>query len=599
MKKYLFILIPIVLSAFSFSSCQDLMEADSDRQVYDPALDQKTDSIFYTLGILKGLQQVADQYVLVNEMRGDLTTTNSYTSTSLRELADFSAGTSNAYDSAYVYYRIINNCNYYIAHRDTTLLTGSHNVSMAEYVEAKAVRAWTYLQLAKIYGSVPFFTYPITSISSANQDIEKKDLVGICNALIPDLLQYTSYDVPDYGDISAGSTNSGETKTVTSSKAMLPVYLVLGDLYLESNQYQEAAQCYFNYLKAHKIVSTNYWVSPYNYPDVTKLPNDLSLTVGSSAKSWSSIFSISSPNDIITYIPMAVNSLRGTITNLPELFGYDFYTTTGGSQNSSARYLLKRQIDPSATYLTLSNSQNYYYVPSGSSAGNQVNSIPIGDMRRYITFSKVTKDDSTFNVMTKFNSANIPVYRETTVYLRLAEALNRMGYPDAAFAILKDGINTDLLSDTTYMRQTAKDLLLNTVPFLSTENQSIFANNYGIHSHGCGYTKGSFSPYQYTTILDNKWKELVSKDAITLPDSVNYYGPEAIDAMEDVLCDEYALELGFEGSRFGDLTRIARHKNEDSTYGTNYGGRWIARKLSAKHPVVDLKEEKNWFLPLK
>ena len=55
-----------------------MFETDSDRQVFDPSLNEKTDSMFYTLGILKGLQQVADQYVLQGEMRGDLTATNEF-----------------------------------------------------------------------------------------------------------------------------------------------------------------------------------------------------------------------------------------------------------------------------------------------------------------------------------------------------------------------------------------------------------------------------------------------------------------------------------------------------------------------------------------
>jgi len=39
----------------------------------------------------------------------------------------------------------------------------------------------------------------------------------------------------------------------------------------------------------------------------------------------------------------------------------------------------------------------------------------------------------------------IILYRSSTVWLHLAEAFNRMGYPDAAFAILKDGLTTILL----------------------------------------------------------------------------------------------------------------------------------------------------------
>ena len=191
-----------------FTACSDMFETDSDRQIFDPALDQKTDSMFYTLGMLKGLQMLADQYVMVGEMRGDLTATNSYTEMDLRQLADFSADASNKYDSAYVYYRVINNCNYFIAHRDTTLRTGSRLVTIPEYAEALAVRAWAYLQLAKNYGSVPFFTDPLTSIGDANSQHETKDIQGICDALAPELIRFSGTPVPTYGNISAGDRKS-------------------------------------------------------------------------------------------------------------------------------------------------------------------------------------------------------------------------------------------------------------------------------------------------------------------------------------------------------------------------------------------------------
>ena len=60
-----------------------------------------------------------------------------------------------------------------------------------------------------------------------------------------------------------------------------------------------------------------------------------------------------------------------------------------------------------------------------------------------------------------------------------------------------------------------------------------------------------------------------------------------------------ALELAFEGSRFGDLTRIARHKNQAGHYGSNYGSHWLAQKLAYKNPVFDLTNEQNWYLPFK
>ena len=102
--------------------------------------------------------------------------------------------------------------------------------------------------------------------------------------------------------------------------------------------------------------------------------------------------------------------------------------------------------------------------------------------------------------------------------------------------------------------------------------------------------------YNYWTELSNKLaylrKEFPSaKIGTTKADSIN--------AMEDILCDEYQLEFAFEGTRWYDLMRLARHKNQAGTYGGNFGGQWLARKLQYKHPVKDLTNEDNWYLPMK
>ena len=615
--KMFSILAPLTLGGLGSGmlvSCSDLFDTDSDRQIFDPELNEKTDSMFYTLGILKGLQLVADQYVMTGEMRGDLTATNSYTETDLRQLANFTADASNKYDSAYIYYRIVNNCNYYIAHRDTTLRTGSRLVAIPEYAEALAVRAWAYLQLAKNYGEVPFYTDPLVSIGDANSLKDTKDLQGICDALTPELIKFSGTPVPEYGEISAGVLNSSDSenpqeKRVRSSMAMIPVDLVLGDLFLETHQYEQAARYYFNYLRVNEQCAEQAYINIDNtimrmLED--KLPSSFSMTV--SGFSWSSIFSITNPNDVITFIPLAANRLRGHVTELPRYFGYDFYSTTGGSASSDARYLLERQIDPSESYIALSDAQEYYYTPSGSTGGNTiVRTAELGDLRRLVTMRQVARDDSLFSVMTKFTSANIPIYRTATVYLRLAEAINRMGYPDAAFAILKDGINEDLLSyvakgDSTdlgsgrYIQPETERMLRTTVPFLSAENVNMFEDNWGLHSRGTYYTGGAFSPYSFNAIVGRKLAELSSQFAIPV---AQFTKADTINAMEDIICDEMALELAFEGNRFGDLTRMARHKNKAALYSADFGSQWLARKLAYKHPAVSLLDEKNWYLPFK
>ena len=74
---------------------------------------------------------------------------------------------------------------------------------------------------------------------------------------------------------------------------------------------------------------------------------------------------------------------------------------------------------------------------------------------------------------------------------------------------------------------------------------------------------------------------------------------DTINAIEDLLSDEYALEMAFEGDRFGNLTRMARNKNRAGLYGTNFGSLWFSKKLEKNNPVKDLSVEQNWYLPFK
>jgi hypothetical protein len=185
-----------------------------------------------------------------------------------------------------------------------------------------------------------------------------------------------------------------------------------------------------------------------------------------------------------------------------------------------------------------------------------------------------------------------------------------MGSPHAAFAILKDGIKDDLLTYVKtgeeeddleagrYINPETATMLQTTIPFLSAENVQTFEENWGIHSRGTYFTRGAFSPYQFNTIVGRKLDELNAQSAVF---NGQWTKADTIDAVEDIICDEMALELAFEGSRFGDLTRIARHKNQAGLYGSDFGTRWLARKLAYKAAGLEtrLQDERNWYLPIK
>ena len=636
-----------LMSVWMFSACSDILDTESSRQNIEPGIASKTDSLFYGVGVLQAMQELADQYVLLGEMRGDLVATTRYTDNNLRQLYDFSYDDKNKYDSAYLYYRVINNCNYFIAHRDTALYTGSTNVAIQEYAAIMAIRAWAYLQLGRNYEKVPFFTMPLTEISQIDDNnFPMLDLAGIVNELAPGLEKFTKSFVPNYGITgntghNIGSLNSGGTKSFFPELCFIPVDVILGDMYLETNQYAKAASHYVTYLTEVSNRPYSNYTSGMRSKNTTgrmmfgpdpDLPNRSLFSDRNygNIDSWSPIFATNVTQDIITYIPMAVNSRSGCITGLPLIFGYDYYATAEEtSENSRGRYVDEVQLLPSQVLNTLSDSTEFYYYVDHDNSRDLYDSIAIhkaGDMRLRSILLQYYDDetDATMQWITKFNNGNIILYRTSTVLLHLAEAFNRLEMPDAAFAILKDGISTvitDTVADGTYTCSYITDATRNNLktvyPFFSDQNKGKFEpmvngvrTATGIHCHGAGFAAGDFpastnaggsdyhdgkSPYNFNRMTGLKLDEI----AKTFGVAVGTTKQDTINAVEDLLCDEYALELAFEGCRFYDLCRLARHKNASALYGANFGSEWLARKLAFKNPQRDLRDEKNWYLPFK
>jgi len=66
-----------------------------------------------------------------------------------------------------------------------------------------------------------------------------------------------------------------------------------------------------------------------------------------------------------------------------------------------------------------------------------------------------------------------------------------------------------------------------------------------------------------------------------------------------LLYDEYRFEFAFEGTRYYDMMRLARHKNETGLFGGNFGSEWMAKKLAYRNLSKDMTNTNNWYLPFK
>nr|QIM09967.1 hypothetical protein Prevot485_0660 [uncultured Prevotella sp.] len=646
MKK---IFLSIIASAciLGFTSCSDMLETESSRQAYDPALDEKTDSVFFAYGVMQAMQQLADQYFFQNEMRGELVQPTSKASVHLQQLANFTAGTDCKYDSVYLYYKVINNCNYYLANRDTTLTTSKKNVVINEYVAIASFRAWAYLQLTHQYGNVPYVTEPVLSISQINSVTEMTDYKEILRSQAEYLQnlknRFTEEQIatPVYRtDFSIGSTQWKANKRIYPDRLFIPLNVILGDIYLEMGEYPKAAKAYFDYLRYTGIngyignfyaerrnPKDDYGITfPAEYLSNERQNNALFPSLSdddADGMRWNFVFG--NKTEQITYIPMATNYTNGKVTELPLAFGYDYYSSQA---NNVAKYrhsygnnrycpeTEEMQVVPSDIYMDMANHAPYYYVyTSALSAQTVVSQANIGDARAN---DVVRSNDENSNCVfvQKPSTGEVYLYRNTTVYLRLAEALNRMGYPELAFAVLKTGIHTGIRSyltsrydptsgenpDNYYIPDEAYQLLVDEIPFFSEANEPIFTNTTlpnsyiaGVHMRGAGAVDFRNSTYRYRPVVEERIEKIRNDFNLGLSGQP-YTKEEYINAMEDLLCDEYAMEFAFEGTRFSDLLRIARHKNMASPYTAAFGDTWLSKKLESKAPGITTQ---NCYLPFK
>ena len=129
---------------------------------------------------------------------------------------------------------------------------------MREYAAAKAIRAWTYLQLVLNYGSVPFVTDPILTKEESEANYPRYDLQAICDYFITDLLPLTEKygrEYPKYGNI----------RNTDSRFFYFPLNIVLGDLYLwagsasgNKEYYKQAALRYYKYISERNGDNSTY-----------------------------------------------------------------------------------------------------------------------------------------------------------------------------------------------------------------------------------------------------------------------------------------------------------------------------------------------------
>jgi hypothetical protein len=173
-KSIIGLLISFLGLGLTTTSCEDMLTPDMDR--YAEGFSGR-DTVNFYFGILTNLQDVVENNVLLGDIRSDLIDTTGYVSDTVAALANFDKvenGDNGLLDRA-AYYKVINQCNYYLAAVDTTAQKNNIYYMRREFAQVQMIRAWTYMQLVQNYGQVPFISVPVSNAGTGWETNPKKD----------------------------------------------------------------------------------------------------------------------------------------------------------------------------------------------------------------------------------------------------------------------------------------------------------------------------------------------------------------------------------------------------------------------------------------
>lgn len=489
-KSILSLFIFLLGFGVSTTSCEDMLTPDMDRYSENFS---GNDTVYFYLGILRNVQDMVEQNELLGDLRSDLVTTTSYSSDSIADIINYQKlqdGENGLLNRA-AYYKVINQCNFYLAKVDTNAVKNNIYYMRKEYAQVVAIRAWTYLQLVQTYGRVPFITKPV---DNANTGWENNPETWATPDNLVDLLKDElekaktfehTLGAPNYGSFNTGNI------TIDSKYMRFYNDLVLGDLYLlrgkDRADFVAAAKNYYYFLKEKAKSGISVLDTPARFNEFSMGGKDYySPSISSWISAGLQATSLSSYENI-TIIPSAANSSFGKVLSREaQIYGFDIHSTnstTGGDDNATDATtsgnisvkpnLRSRQIAPSEAYLNLCAAQ-YYTNSVFTSASELPTEVEyyegVGDARMHATAPIFQTTDGKERYIVKNTpvtsvsmdgQANVAsfkyyksLYRLSQVYLRYAEAINRAGYPRTAFAILRDGINFNnmpkLLEDKVY-----------------------------------------------------------------------------------------------------------------------------------------------------
>ncbi len=645
--------------ALSVASCID---ADiDDALAYEDTYTNSVDADNHILGIYSQFMNLAEQMVVLNELRGDLMTITPNANDYLQQVEANQYSEGNPYFSTQPYYSVIANCNDALVNFDKML--ERHDLSQDEYAErysdVQAMRCYVYLQLAAQFGEVYYLDQPITSVEELQTYKTSAKTIGI-DELLPKLIDCME-KLPTLEDYEQSPLVINGSTPVTVDGEVLKHFfinkkLVLADLYLwagrSRDDYRQAAKYYKQVMNkdADALETQNslyYRCNTFTYTG-SSLPTSASQTSNnycagtlrfkdqderSFFTTWPYMFKdeVSSSPGIFEWVWTMTFTPKGE----PKYPFIDLFE----SESMGGSY----QLRPSANFiaetqrLDLLRNNGAPYDPRGFGGLIEGTNDYAG-----ATFRVDGGDTVCAKYLYLYNPSistdkkgRLWLYRAAGIHLRFAEALNRAGYPDVAYGFLMGGpagyfgtvypgVDNEGNPTTTESLPSKYAGLDKNGKYIG-HTRNLFGLLYPISTGLCDNEVDSallyFDTRYYTKATENlfegiekrgpwrsasglrgrqlmEYKTTANGTDLTLSTCAN--AQDSILLVEKIIMDEAAMELGHEGQRYPDLVRVSRRLNKDNGSGDAYMKEMMGKKLSINVlGSAPCDSESDWYLKTK